>query len=166
MGLNRQASITDNIIITRLRKPPFAKGGLVLDEAAAQKTAEELVKEYDVRPPRAEALTSSLSGGNAQKVVVAREVTEVKKLLIASQPTRGIDIGAIESIRTILQRVKAQGIGVLLVSAELEEILSLSDRIVVLSEGRIAGTMPVEEANEENLGMLMLSGGRKEETAS
>ena len=90
----------------------------------------------------------------------------MKKLLIASQPTRGIDIGAIESIRTILQRVKAQGIGVLLVSAELEEILSLSDRIVVLSEGRIAGTMPVEEANEENLGMLMLSGGRKEETAS
>ena len=166
MGLNRQASVTDNIIITQLRKPPFSKGGIVLDEAAALKVAEELVKEYDVRPPKAEALTSSLSGGNAQKVVVAREVTEVKKLLIASQPTRGIDIGAIESIRTILQRVKAAGIGVLLVSAELEEILSLSDRIVVLSEGRIAGTMPVEEANEENLGMLMLSGGREEETAS
>jgi simple sugar transport system ATP-binding protein len=83
--------------------------------------------------------------------------------LIAAQPTRGIDIGAIEQIRTTLQEVKALGIGVLLVSVELEEILSLSDRIVVLSEGSIAGILPVEDANEENLGLLMLS-GRKEKT--
>jgi simple sugar transport system ATP-binding protein len=106
-------------------------------------------------------LTTNFSGGNAQKIVVAREVTEATKVLIAAQPTRGIDIGAIESIRTILQEVKSWGIGVLLVSVELEEILSLSDRIIVLSEGKIAGMLPVEEANEETLGMMMLSGGKK-----
>ena len=83
-------------------------------------------------------------------------------MLIASQPTRGIDIGAIESIRTILQEVKARGIGVLLVSTELEEILSLADRIIVMSEGKISGTMPIEKANKEHIGMLMLSGGKEE----
>ena len=102
--------------------------------------------------------TSSLSGGNAQKVVVAREVSIGGKLLVASQPTRGVDIGAIESIRTILQDVKKKGLGVLLVSADLEEIMSLSDRIVVMYEGRITGRMMAEEADEEKLGLLMMGG--------
>lgn len=101
-----------------------------------------------------------MSGGNAQKVVVAREVSVAGKLLIASQPTRGVDIGAIESIRSILQDVKTKGLGVLLVSADLEEILSLSDRIVVMHEGKIAGSMYAEEANEENLGLLMMGGNK------
>lgn len=104
-----------------------------------------------------------MSGGNAQKVVVAREVSVAGKLLIASQPTRGVDIGAIESIRSILQDVKTKGLGVLLVSADLEEILSLSDRIVVMHEGKIAGSMYAEEANEENLGLLMMGGNKVRE---
>lgn len=158
MGLNRQASIADNIVVSGIRKEPYSKLGFLVNRKEINTAADKLVKEFDVRPPNAQALTSALSGGNAQKVVVAREVSGATKLLVASQPTRGIDIGAIESIRTTLQRVKARGIGVLLVSAELEEILSLSDRILVLSEGKIAGSMPVEEANEENLGMLMLAG--------
>ena len=118
----------------------------------------KLLKKFDVRPPEPNVVTSAMSGGNAQKVVVAREVDLVKKFLIASQPTRGIDIGAIESIRQILQEVKAQGIGVLLVSTELEEVLSLSDRILVMYEGKIVGTMDAKDANEDNLGVLMLGG--------
>ena len=102
--------------------------------------------------------TSSLSGGNAQKVVVAREVSLGNKLLVASQPTRGVDIGAIELIRNTLEKAKKAGAGVLLVSAELEEIISLSDRIVVIHEGKITGEMRADEANENNLGLLMMGG--------
>jgi simple sugar transport system ATP-binding protein len=160
MGLNRKASVADNLVVSCIRRKPFSKFGFIIDKKAVISYSNELIKKFDVRPPDAEMLTTFFSGGNAQKVVVAREVTESTKLLIASQPTRGIDVGAIESIRAILQEVKSWGIGVLLVSVELEEILSLSDRIVVLSEGKIAGAMPVEEANQETLGMLMLSGGK------
>ena len=91
-------------------------------------------------------------------MVVAREVTLGGKLLVASQPTRGVDIGAIESIRSILQDVKEKGLGVLLVSAELEEIMSLSDRIIVMHNGKITGRLNAEDADEEQLGMLMMSG--------
>jgi simple sugar transport system ATP-binding protein len=160
-GLNRLATVSDNLIITRFRKKPFCKFGFITDNHAIFSYAEDLIKKFDIRPPKVDMLTTNFSGGNAQKIVVAREVTEATKVLIAAQPTRGIDIGAIESIRTILQEVKSWGIGVLLVSVELEEILSLSDRIIVLSEGKIAGMLPVEEANEETLGMMMLSGGQK-----
>ena len=120
--------------------------------------AKEMAEKFDIRPRDTEIPTSSLSGGNAQKVVVAREVSIGGKLLVASQPTRGVDIGAIESIRTILQDVKKKGLGVLLVSADLEEIMSLSDRIVVMYEGRITGRMMAEEADEEKLGLLMMGG--------
>jgi simple sugar transport system ATP-binding protein len=160
-GLNREAAAADNLVVNRVRRFPFSKFGFILDNQAIASCSEELIRKFDVRPPRPDMSASSFSGGNAQKLVVAREVTESTKLLVAAQPTRGIDIGAIESIRTILQEVKSRGIGVLLVSAELEEILSLSDRIVVMSEGRVAGILPVEEANEENLGLLMLAGGRE-----
>ena len=161
-GLNRSMSIEDNMIATKLRK--FTKG-VQLDRKAIRSYAEELVKRYDVRPGKAEMPTSSLSGGNAQKVVVAREVEMGAKLLVASQPTRGVDIGAIESIEAILEDVKAKGVAVLLVSADLREILSLSDRILVMYEGRITGSMPVQEANEDTLGILMMGGtmeGREE----
>ena len=102
--------------------------------------------------------TQSFSGGNAQKIVVAREVDAGGKLLIASQPSRGVDIGAIESIRRILNEVKEEGRGILLVSADLEEILSLSDRIIVMYEGKIMGEVNTEDANEDNIGMLMMGG--------
>lgn len=156
-GLNRGMSIKDNIIAVQVSEPPFSKG-LLLNNKNAVQYAEQQVKKFDIRPENPEALTQALSGGNAQKVVVAREVSIGGKLLIASQPTRGVDIGAIESIRSILQEVKEKGLGVLLVSADLEEILSLSDRIVVMHEGKIAGSMYAEEADEENLGLLMMGG--------
>ena len=118
-----------------------------------------VIKKFDIRPPTGKALASSFSGGNAQKIVVAREVEAHKKLLIAAQPTRGVDVGAIESIRDILNKVKQDGLAVLLISADLDEILSLSDRICVLHEGRIAGEFDGNNVDIEKLGMLMTSGG-------
>ena len=161
-GLNRNLSIKENLIAVQLDKKPFSKG-ILLNESGITEHAKELIKKFDIRPQNPDTITQSMSGGNAQKVVVAREVSVAGKLLIASQPTRGVDIGAIESIRSILQDVKTKGLGVLLVSADLEEILSLSDRIVVMHEGKIAGSMYAEEANEENLGLLMMGGNKVRE---
>ena len=161
-GLNRAFTIADNLVEVELDKTPIVKGGIV-NKSAISKRAEEMIKKFDIRPADGSLPTSSLSGGNAQKVVVAREVNLGGKLLIASQPTRGVDIGAIESIRSILQDVKEQGLGVLLVSAELEEVMSLSDRIIVMHEGKITGRMNAEDADEETLGLLMMGGHNAEE---
>ena len=108
-------------------------------------------------------LTSGLSGGNAQKVVVSREINEDLSVLIAAQPTRGVDIGSIEEIRDHIYNSQKQGVGVLLVSADLEEILTLSDRIAVIFEGKIAGIISVKDATEHNLSVLM-TGGSLEKT--
>ena len=156
-GLNRAMSIVDNLIAVRLDEEPFSKNMLVT-KAGQDTYAEEMVKQFDIRPTDYNLPTSALSGGNAQKVVVAREVSMNKPLLIASQPTRGVDVGAIEIIRNTLEKAKKEGAGVLLVSAELEEIISLSDRIVVIHEGKITGELLASEANENNLGLLMMGG--------
>lgn len=161
-GLNRSMSIEDNLIAVGIDSGDYTKG-ILMDISAQDKYSEEMVKQFDIRPTDYKLPTSSLSGGNAQKVVVAREVSMKKKLLIASQPTRGVDIGAIESIRNTLEVAKKDGAGVLLVSAELEEIISLSDRIIVIHEGKITGEMPASEANENNLGLLMMGGTVEEE---
>lgn len=156
-GLNRTMSIEDNLVAVQLDKKPFTTG-IFMNIPAQDEYSEKMVKEFDIRPADYKLPTSSLSGGNAQKVIVAREVSMNKALLVASQPTRGVDIGAIESIRNTLEKAKKNGAGVLLVSAELEEIISLSDRIIVIHEGKITGEMPAEEANENNLGLLMMGG--------
>lgn len=160
-GLNRNLSIEENMIAVQLDS--LFKRGMVLDKKKSLEYANEQAEKFDIRPRDPKISTQSLSGGNAQKVVVAREVSIGGKLLVASQPTRGVDIGAIESIRSILQDVKEKGLGVLLVSADLEEILSLSDRIVVMYEGKITGSMSAAEADEENLGLLMMGGESSEE---
>jgi len=156
-GLNRGMSIMDNMVAVKVDRKPFAKG-IVQSRKEILNFSEKLIEKFDVRPRNPLALTQALSGGNAQKIVVAREVDADGKLLIASQPSRGVDIGAIESIRKILNEVKANGKGILLVSADLEEILSLSDRIIVMYEGKVTGMMSAEEANEDNIGMLMMGG--------
>ena len=117
-----------------------------------------MVKNYDIRPQNIESSTEFLSGGNAQKIVVAREISQEGKLLIASQPTRGVDIGAIALIREKLNEEKEKGRAILLISADLEEILALSDKIAVIFEGKITGELLPEEATEEKLGMLMAGG--------
>jgi simple sugar transport system ATP-binding protein len=156
-GLNRTMTIRDNLVAVEIDEAPISRG-ILLNIPAQDERAEKLVREFDIRPSDYHLPTSSLSGGNAQKVVVAREVGMEKKLLIASQPTRGVDIGAIESIRNTLEAAKKKGAGILLVSAELEEIISLSDRIIVIHDGEITGEMPASEANENNLGLLMMGG--------
>lgn len=156
-GLNRTMTIRENLVAVREDQAPFARG-IMVNASASRPFAREMAEKFDIRPRDTEIPASSLSGGNAQKVVVAREVAMGGKLLVASQPTRGVDIGAIESIRAILQGVKKDGLGVLLVSADLEEVISLSDRIVVMYEGRITGRMMAEEADEEKLGLLMMGG--------
>lgn len=162
-GLNRALTIWENIIATHIGDPAFSKNK-VLSLPHSIAYANELAEQFDIRPRDVSMPTQSLSGGNAQKVVVAREVAMNGKLLVASQPTRGVDIGAIESIRSILEKVKEQGTGVLLVSADLEEILSLSDRIIVMYEGKISGTLTASEATDTKLGYLMM-GGKAEEVA-
>ena len=150
-------SIEENLVAVEVDKAPYSKG-MVMNSSAIDKHAEEMVKLFDIRPTDYKLPTSSLSGGNAQKVVVAREVSMNKKLLVAAQPTRGVDIGAIESIQKTLEEAKKNGAGVLLVSTELEEITSLSDRIIVIHEGKITGELSAGEANENNLGLLMMGG--------
>lgn len=156
-GLNRTMSIEENLVAVEVDKAPFSRG-MVMNTAAMDRHSEEMVKRFDIRPTDYKLPTSSLSGGNAQKVVVAREVSMNKKLLVAAQPTRGVDIGAIESIQKTLEEAKKNGAGVLLVSTELEEITSLSDRIIVIHEGTITGELSAGEANENNLGLMMMGG--------
>ena len=156
-GLNRTMSIEENLVAVEVDKAPFSRG-MLMNTAAMDRHSEEMVKRFDIRPTDYKLPTSSLSGGNAQKVVVAREVSMNKKLLVAAQPTRGVDIGAIESIQKTLEEAKKNGAGVLLVSTELEEITSLSDRIIVIHEGTITGELSAGEANENNLGLLMMGG--------
>jgi len=158
-GLNQDTTIMENLVAVQASESPYSKYGFMRKNNIFRR-AKELAVKYDIRPPEPELPVRSLSGGNSQKVVVAREVSIGSKLLIAAQPTRGVDIGAIESIEDILQEVKAQGVGVLLVSADLREILSLSDRILVMFEGRITGSMNVEDANDDNIGLLMMGGSQ------
>jgi len=133
---------------------PFARG-LVRDDAAVRDHAECLVREFDVRTPAVTLPASSLSGGNQQKLIVAREFTRELRLLIAAQPTRGIDVGSIEFIHNQIVKKRDEGVAVLLVSAELDEILSLSDRIAVMYHGAIVATVNNGDLNREQLGLLM-----------
>ncbi|WZL74999.1 ABC transporter ATP-binding protein [Clostridiaceae bacterium 35-E11] len=156
-GVNRDFSIQENLIGMRLNEKPYTTG-IKMNYKEIGKYAEKLIKDFDIRPANKEVSAKNLSGGNAQKIVVAREVDMHADLLIAAQPTRGVDIGAIESIRKTLNRVKESGTAILLVSADLEEILSLSDRIVVMYEGKITGIIPASEATEDRVGLLMTGG--------
>ena len=111
--------------------------------------------QYDVRTPSIYTTAGSLSGGNKQKVIVAREFSRPVHLLIANQPTRGVDVGSIEFIHNQIVAQRDNGIAVLLVSAELDEILSLADRVAVMFDGRIVKTLPIAEATRERVGLLM-----------
>ncbi len=167
-GLILDYSIADNLILGLHTAPPFVERLMIRNESAIKNNARQLVEEYDIRPPRTEQEARKLSGGNQQKIVVAREFSQSPGLLICSQPTRGLDIGAIEFIHRRIIEQRDQGAAVLLVSAELDEILSLSDRIAVIYEGQFVDLMPAAEATEQKLGYLMLGGekGEKNETTT
>jgi ABC-type uncharacterized transport system ATPase subunit len=158
VGLVLHFSIAENLVLGRERSPAFAWHELVLRLSAIVQWAVRLVKEFDIRTPSIETPASALSGGNQQKIIVAREMASRPKVLLASQPTRGVDIGAIEFIHRRLVAERDEGTAVLLVSAELEEVTSLSDRIAVLYEGKIVSIEPAGTP-EERLGLLMTGGG-------
>jgi len=157
-GLVLNYSVADNLILGRQRSPKFAWRELVLRLVAIREWARRLVKEFDIRTPSIESAARNLSGGNQQKIIVAREMASRPKVLLAAQPTRGVDIGAIEFIHRRLVAERDEGTAVLLVSAELDEIRSLSDRIAVIYEGKIVSIEP-GDAPEERLGLLMTGGG-------
>jgi simple sugar transport system ATP-binding protein len=147
-------TVADNLILNQYAQPPFARAATI-QQAAIAEHAEKLVKKFDVRTPSIETPGGSLSGGNQQKMVVAREFSRPIQLLIAAQPTRGIDVGSIEFIHQQIVAKRDEGVAVLLVSAELDEILALSDRIAVIYQGRILDVVDRAAATREGLGLLM-----------
>jgi simple sugar transport system ATP-binding protein len=153
-GLISSYSIADNLILNQFDQSPFAKGW-IRDLSAIAKNAVDTVAKFDIRTPSAFNTASSLSGGNKQKVVVARELSEELPVLIAAQPTRGVDVGSIEFIHNQLIAARDKGAAVMLVSAELDEILSLSDRIAVMSGGKIVAVIDSKDADRNYIGRLM-----------
>jgi len=156
-GLVLDFTLAENLALREYRRPPISNHG-VLSIGGMKGRARELLKEYDVRGGDPDTLASSLSGGNQQKVAVAREVASDPKLLIAHQPTRGLDVGAIEFVHGRLLQERREGVGILLVSLEFEEIRALADRILVIYEGEIVAEFP-PDVSEEELGVAM-TGGR------
>jgi len=157
-GLVLAYSIADNLILGRQRAPAFSWHHLILRLIAIRDWARRLVKEFDIRTPTIEAQARTLSGGNQQKIIVAREMGAHPRVLLAAQPTRGVDIGAIEFIHRRIVQERDEGTAILLVSAELDEVRSLSDRIAVMYEGHIV-SFETPETPEERLGLLMTGGG-------
>lgn len=153
-GLVLNFSIAENLVLMNYYKPPFASW-INLNYSAIREYAKGLIEKFDVRTPSMETLARSLSGGNQQKIIIGREVDKNPSLLIAAQPTRGLDVGAIEFVQEHLLEQRRRGKAVLLVSLELEEILNLSDRILVIYEGKIAGEVPGKKATREELGIMM-----------
>ena len=159
-GLILDYSVEDNLILGKHYRPPMAQGPR-LNFKRIRDFASRLIEEFDIRPKEAEIPVHSLSGGNQQKAVAARELSRHPQLLIAAQPTRGVDIGAIEFIHKKILEERDKGKAILLVSAELSEIMSLSDRILVIYEGRIVGEVDPKKTTESELGLLMAGAIRK-----
>lgn len=157
-GLILKYSLIENSILGIHRNEGFAKKGFIMDYTAIRKHCEKLIEEFDVRTPNADVLASALSGGNQQKLIAAREIAKNPDLLIAAQPTRGIDVGAIEYIHSRLVEERDKGKAVLLVSLELDEVLALSDRIAVMYDGKIVDILDRKDADEQKLGILMAGG--------
>jgi simple sugar transport system ATP-binding protein len=153
-GLILPFSIADNLVLNTYYEQPFAKG-ISLQHVNIEKVAKDRVEQFDVRTPGIFVPASNLSGGNQQKVIVAREFSRPIQILIASQPTRGLDVGSVEYIHSRIIQKRDEGCGVLLVSPELDEIINLSDRIAVMFEGKILAVLSAEEATREKLGLLM-----------
>ncbi len=160
-GSASQATVTETAIMGHYEKSNFSRKGILFVKNI-RNFAVKIVKEFNVKVDTVTQKTGSLSGGNAQKLIVAREITQKTPLLLACEPTRGIDIGAINFVHDRLVEKRSEGAAVLLVSSELTEILKLSDRICVIYDGKINGEFTRGNVSEEELGLLM-AGGRKNE---
>ena len=148
-------TVEENVALGRQQLPPFARG-MFIDFAGRRKRTDQLLEEHDVRPRVPQKRMAELSGGNQQKLVVARELDSAPKLLVVVQPTRGLDIAAVEAVRLHLRRVRDAGCAVLLVSLDLDEVVELSDRVLVMFEGRLNGEFYRGEVDELELGRRML----------
>ncbi len=163
-GLILPFPVADNLVLNTYYLPPFTQGVIMQQEAIVE-SAVERIKEFDIRTPSPQTPAGSLSGGNQQKLIVAREFSRPIKLLIASQPTRGLDVGSIEFIHTRILEKRDEGVAVLLVSPELDEIMVLADRIAVMYRGKIGDTLPTDKATKEQIGLLMAGIEQDQETA-
>ncbi len=160
-GLLLDFSLAENTILgVHYRRPAVSSNGVLLDQKGILRRTEQVIRDFDVRPPNPALPARALSGGNQQKLIIGREFELPPKLLLVSQPTRGVDIGAIEFIHRKLVALRDAGCAVLLVSAELEEVTSLSDRLLVLHNGKVAGEVDPKTVTNEEIG-LMMTGGHK-----
>ncbi len=164
-GLVLDFPVGENMVLQTYYQKPYSKKG-VLNFKAIYDKSEKLIKEFDVRTPSSSTLARALSGGNQQKAIIGREVDRDPDLLIAAQPTRGLDVGAIEFIHRRLIEQRDKGKAVLLISFELEEIMNVSDRIAVIYEGKIVAIVSPKETTEQELGLLMAGSSRREAGAS
>lgn len=163
VGSAPNLSITENTIMKSYRQDPIGNGWTI-NFTTARQYAQKLKNQYDILAPSVDIPTRKLSGGNLQKVILAREISTNPQLMIAVQPTRGLDVGAIESIQTLLLEQREAGTAILLISEELEELLALSDRIAVIFDGKIMGTVAADEADIHQIGLMMT--GTQAETAA
>ncbi len=153
-GMIKDFTVAENLILREHHKEPYSKWGF-LNLKAVEKHSEKLINNYQIKTPSQATLAKNLSGGNIQKVVVARELSRDPRVIVASQPTRGLDVGAMEYVRSRLLDERKKGTAILLISEDLDEIFALADRIAVIYEGRIMGIVSREEATPEKLGLLM-----------
>ena len=161
-GLVLDFTVAENIILENYHKEPFSKKGR-LNHKGISDYSKELIEKFDVRPRDDKHIAGELSGGNQQKVILAREISNDPDVLIAAQPTRGLDVGAIEYVHKYLVEQRDNGKAVLLISFELDEIMNVSDRIAVIFDGKIVDILDVKEADEKTLGYLMAGGGTIDE---
>ncbi|MDU0312782.1 ABC transporter ATP-binding protein [Phycicoccus sp. M110.8] len=163
-GLLLEAPLWENRVLGHQTEEPNVKGALI-DAASAKADTERIVKEYDVRTPSIFVTAGSLSGGNQQKLIIGREMSHHPKVLVAAHPTRGVDVGAQASIWDHIRAARREGLAVLLISADLEELIGLSDTIRVILRGRLSGDFDPDHVTAEDLGAAMTGAGEKEQTA-
>ena len=165
-GLVSEFTVAENIALKTYYKPPFTKHGCLLDSPQMSSAAASLIQDYDIRAGEGPATRAgSMSGGNQQKVIIAREIELSPELLVVAQPTRGLDVGAIEYIRQRIVAERDKGRAILLISFELDEIMNLCDRIATISKGTIVGVFDAGAVTEREIGVMMAgSKGGKEET--
>ncbi len=153
-GLVMNFTITENMVLDSYYDPPYSRG-LVMDWGAAEDATASLVEQFDVRTPSISIPASTLSGGNQQKVIVAREFGREVKLVIASQPTRGLDVGSIEYIHGRIIQARDEGVGILIISTELDEVMALSDRLLVMFDGKIVAELDPQQVSAADVGLYM-----------
>ena len=160
-GMIKDFTISENMVLREHHVSPYAERGFLMLRTIAKHT-DELIERFRVKTPSRETRAGNLSGGNIQKVVLAREISRKPRVLIAAQPTRGLDVGATEYVHARLLEQRIDGTAIMMISEDLDEVMALSDRIAVLHEGQIMDIVAREDATPEKLGLLMA--GVKEET--